>query len=81
MTIQVTAEHIRKGSICSSASCPIALAISAALLTPCSVLHHSVSLYGDYQRHVNLPQSCADFINAFDTERPVSPFTFELELN
>lgn len=79
MTISVTQQHIDRGEALSCSRCPIALAISDCFLASCTVLHHSVCItdLGYY----SLPNECNDFITAFDNNQPVSPFTFELELN
>lgn len=76
MKIEVTQEDIDKGLRFSSLLCPISLAVQRCLNIPsCKVIPGMIS-FGNNE--YDLPDPVNRFIVAFDTRRPVQPFTFEL---
>lgn len=88
--INVTASHIAVGSRHSCQTCPIALAVSEVLhappyfasVSPTSVVVDVIPGRGvDFEaRSLRLSPAVQRFIDAFDDERPVSPFSFELDI-
>lgn len=81
MTISVTQEDIDKGRPNSCGSCPIALAVrrSTGLLNA-SVSQSRIISWGGYKPRLDVetPAQAVDFIELFDSNEPVKPFTFEL---
>ncbi len=72
--IEVTAEHIRKGSKWSCEGCPVALALESA-----GIEHLGVGSAGceiSWGNLIKLPRSVVRFIGAFDSDKPVKPFRF-----
>ncbi len=78
MKIKVTQEHIERGRPKSDWACPIACALHEQRPT------FEVSV-GCYKTLINkvmyaLPAKARDFIDDFDSGKPVTPFEFELPL-
>lgn len=77
MTIAVTQEDISIGQKKSCQFCPIALALKRVF--PLSLF---IRVDGDAitigNIEIPIPDSCHDFIKAFDIGMEVHPFTFEL---
>lgn len=83
VAINITEEHIKKGSRCESRSCPIALAVNETLKPDyyVSVYYHITVRQGTDTIHsVLTPQVAFDFIKGFDAKIPVSPFQFEIDI-
>jgi len=93
LEVHVTADHIANGVVCSSAACPIALAVldvcrvAGFRLTPtlnAGVSTTSIFLYRHDNTHFygQLPPEARDFITAYDAAGPgaVRPFEFWLRL-
>jgi hypothetical protein len=78
-TINVTWDDIEHGRQGSSMSCPIARAVGTALNDRVSVGRDRLSTMRTY-KVAYLPPEARTFISEFDAGRPVSPFTFEIEL-
>jgi len=77
MTIKVTQEHIRNGKRSRSTECPVALAILESTGHYPQVFKTGVRLGRDWFYHTKATE---EFINAFDSDRPVAPFEFDLPL-
>lgn len=83
MRIRVTRADIKNGIPKDSLSCPIALAIRRAC--PRST---QVSVYENVIIHqcgvrlppIELPEEALAFIMLFDDQKPVRPFSFEVDL-
>lgn len=89
-TVRVTDKHIADGKPCSSARCPIALALHEALAAEgvqqvqglmvddfrVRFTHYAAPGWPTYR--AELPAVAAGFINHFDGALPVKPFEFEL---
>lgn len=90
ITVRVTDKHIADGVSCSSARCPIALALHEALAAEGvqqvqglfvdeTALRFTHYIPADAHRYrAELPAEAAEFINHFDGALPVKPFEFEL---
>lgn len=82
--IRVTHEHIAKGdNYCRT--CPVALAIREVLASEWRVdvrtfQSEFVSAEGIIEHVANHPPGVTDFIDAFDDEGQVSPFSFPLDI-
>jgi hypothetical protein len=84
--VEVTADDIAKGGAMSCGNCPVARALTR-LGVKVEVFGAGVDFYvkgtvgyGDYIGYAVLPVEAREFIHAFDTDREVAPFTFEIEL-
>jgi hypothetical protein len=85
--IQVTAEDIREGTAQECCLCPVARAIARALGREV-LWNGDVSVDGDnvtvYRPSswdgVDLPDQAKDFIEQFDSGKPVEPFAFALDV-
>lgn len=82
ITVEVTADDIRHGQRGTCDRCAVARAVCRTFRCEPDV----IAIDGDWLIFVNtpylcidLPQTVRDFIDAFDNEQPVQPFTFELE--
>lgn len=81
MIIKVKQSHIRKGKTSSPWHCPVALAIREQTNLDIGVIPDAVKLYSyPNELPIPLPDSARDFIRAFDTSKPVKPFSFDLPL-
>lgn len=81
--IEVTQQDIddglKKGWKRRCNTCPIALAASRALGTECMAsADWGITPVGTIT-HYRLPDIAMEFIDAFDAELPVKPFTFEID--
>lgn len=87
MTISVTQQHIDHGVQGSACNCPIANAITEALdlshYIYAVVTGEQLRLVARFARVTQyyLPKEAREFIKHYDNNQPVTPFTFELELN
>lgn len=77
MTVDVTAEHIKKGKPRSCSRCPVGWAIRGAV--PGGVLVNAIPGYismagGPFK----MPESVVEFVHRFDAGEPVEPISFEL---
>jgi len=81
-TINVTAEHIAKGTPRECRFCPVALAVKDAFPhdVAVSIGHRYISMYS-HERHelLPIPEDVRGLIAAIDAGRPVEPFTFDLD--
>lgn len=76
-TINVTEEHIKRAGKIVYGD-PLILAMRDAGLKKASVGFRTFTI-DDYNIH-NLPESAVKFIDDFVFKRPISPFTFEIEI-
>lgn len=67
---------IDEGEQCDCAKCPVAKGIVKATGAPVRVEYHRATIGG---RLFDLPDPAVDFIDAFDSGKPVRPFSFELD--
>lgn len=81
MTVHVTQEDINSGIRTNCDSCPIAIAMHRILGEPVEVVWHSayIGSIGNC-RTVSIPRVATTFIQDFDGHRPVSPFSFDIDL-
>jgi hypothetical protein len=83
-TVNVTAEHIARGTRDSCRFCPVALAVKEAFpnIELVAVDSAHVTMGGGPRRggwiEIDLPDGATRFIETFDIGDPVQPFTFEL---
>lgn len=75
LKIEVSREDIQRGIPKSACYCPIALALKRAF--PNSHIKVTGTLFIDGRRF-SLPAICNTFMGAFDTNKAVEPFEFEL---
>jgi len=75
-TIEVKQEHLNKGKKHKCNECPVALALKDAGFSGVNVTYFSATLNGTY---VPLSKTVESYIKAFDADKPVSPFTFQVE--
>lgn len=80
MTIEVTQDDIDKGDEADCDKCPIALAINRATGKRWCVVWHRCWLDEDHSPSIDLPESAVDFIQDFDNDQSVKPFSFELAI-
>lgn len=84
ITVTVTEDHIRRGVPQEPEFCPVALALETIFpaSTHISVDEEAVDLTHEDLRFqsVELPRSATRFIRAFDSGKPVEPFSFRVEL-
>lgn len=83
VTVRVTREDIRKGCRFGGSTCPIALAISRALSLPADVGPNNFQLCHEPlfgRTNHPLPLSAQRFIDRFDAELAVKPFSFKLRI-
>ena len=88
VTIQVTQEHIDHGKAGDCAECPVARAFLGAVpdLQRVAVWDAGCARADLYFGPVDpvvilLPEVVTDFVSAFDDGRPVSPFSFDVEVD
>lgn len=77
--IEVTQEDIDNGFVDHCQLCPIALALARAGFPKPAVLGPFFN-FGDDRQKVELPECCGEFIDQFDDEEPVQPFSFEIHI-
>lgn len=75
MNIEVTQADIDEGDACNCRECPVALAIARAVGVEVRVEYLRVFIK---EKIIHLPEQAVDFIDDFDSERPVKPFSFDL---
>ena len=81
MKIEVNREDIESGVRADCDLCPVALAIVRSAEVGCEVGSYFVTLFaGSGKKMVELPLPAMRFIQRFDACKPVSPFTFDLEI-
>ncbi len=88
LTVKVTARDIAEGIRESSQGCAVNIAMRRALegaglaprLVSTGISTSSISLVPGSLITVNHPYQVTGFINRFDTDGPVTPFDFELEI-
>lgn len=78
MVIEVTAEDIAQGKRLSPLCCPVALALKRHTGKPISVACYLVREDASPRKWCGFAKEVWDFLLAFDTGKPVQPFTFEL---
>lgn len=83
---QITTEDIKKGRTGSCSGCPIALSAKRHFPTlVCEVtsdeLYFALPGGGTAGKYFRLPHAAELFIWAFDRQKPVEPFDFEMEIN
>lgn len=76
MIVKVTKEHIEKGNLLSRHSCPVALALQDCGFRDAMVWTHKITASG--LRDTKSPKSVVRFVRAFDSKKPVKPFTFRI---
>jgi hypothetical protein len=84
MRIDITPEDITSGHRRDGSVCPTALALQRATGLRAKNVHvteDNVLIYGDgmVPREVLLPPEVKAFIRAFDSKRPVTPLSFEID--
>lgn len=77
-TITVTQQHIKMGVKHSFTKCPIALALKAQCAENRILVYRHYATVNDAA--VRLPLIATAFIQDFDHQRGVEPFTFDVEL-
>jgi hypothetical protein len=80
-TIRVTSQHIEHGEKGCAHKCALALAFQQAGYDA-MVAGHIVEIYLGLTEpiEIRLPKTAWYFIAAFDSDRPVNPFEFEIDL-
>lgn len=79
--VQVTQDDINKGERCSYLHCPVARGMHRAIGTIVGITPMRARFLDDGSpKEVALPNIAADFIIAFDSERAVTPFEFEIDV-
>lgn len=77
VTIEVTQKHIDEGCI-DACYCPVALAIRGRVDRKCFVAVDEDSMVIG-KKTIPSPSDVADFVDSFDSELGVDPFSFEIE--
>ena len=82
MRIEVTAQDIVEGERFGCYSCPIALALKRIGKRNWAVKSEILRRWTESGRAVDvpLPRDAKAFIDDFDHDRPVEPFSFDIEL-
>jgi len=84
MLVKVTQEHIDKGTVRDSSSCPIALALKETFKVDFALATQYNLQVGQFPENliflVPTPIKAINFMDAFDTESSCEPFEFELPL-
>lgn len=79
MTIHVTAEDIATGVRGECMTCPVAIAVNRVTRTWCYVFSDGhIGIHGD--QWIEAPREVSMFLQMFDAGLPVTPFTFELDI-
>jgi len=76
--INVTTKDIMTGDVKNRRLCPVALAVKRHCKDSFGIVVESTCIFFNPIRGFYLPQIAVDFIEKFDSERPVSTFSFEL---
>lgn len=76
MTVTVTQQDINNGHKRNCGHCPIALAVRRVIP---DVYVGGYHVFIDEIATYKLPDVAIEFIKAFDNERPVKPFSFDIE--
>jgi hypothetical protein len=86
-TISVTQQDIDAGEPCHSGNCPVARAIIGVIDTHYDVMVGLDLIWFSYKNHtakvcplMETPTKVAKFIENFDGNNTVKPFTFELDI-
>ena len=79
MKIDVTAEDISQGKKSSPCNCPVALALGRATERGVSVGSRGFCFFDEILDR-DLPDEVVKFIFAYDRNKPVEPFSFEVSL-
>lgn len=80
--VEVKRKHIKAGAIGEAHSCPIALALKEiGMVSPIAWGCGSLEFKDKAGVFVSeyMPESAREFIYAFDSEKPVKPFSFQLK--
>lgn len=83
MTINVTQEHIDRGTMEDCEHCPVALAINEAIPGTRSDVGGNQIYIGNYHctsREIQTPEVVRQFIARYDSDVLVKPFSFTIEL-
>lgn len=78
-TINVTQQHIEDGVRGDPYSCPVAKAISKTLGYPSWFVKVEAYLFTIDNNTYFMPFTVRNFIDAYDNNEPVQPFSFVLE--
>lgn len=81
ITVNVTQEHIDKGRAGNCILCPVAMALVNAGCDNVAVTYSRAhfNYQGPHPKRMWLSTQTIQFISDFDVNRPVSPFSFDLE--
>ena len=79
ITVNVTEKHISQGQS-KVDCCPIALAIKELGISYVSVNQLKIYFYKDKYHTWDNSKEVINFIKEFDSNIPVKPFTFEMEI-
>lgn len=79
VTVDVTRNHIQRGTRSNCGYCPIALAIKEIIKGPYDFSVRAASICFT-KRSYQLPESAQNFICDFDAGWKVIPFSFELDI-
>ena len=84
LTFDVTSKHIAKGLSANCEECPIALSIAEMGFVEVNANHCTIRFSESHTSPLfslaTTPNEVRNFMDAFDTGKPVEPFSFELEL-
>ena len=81
MIVKVMQRHIDKGIGGDCGKCPIALALLDVGFTHVDVDTNNIMInYKDKTYYIDLPDEAVEFIERFDNELPVNPFSFSIDL-
>ena len=81
LTVHVTQEDIDNGERQSCSRCPVARAIARALQVSETrvTVASRIAVFDQRVAPLTTPRKVMSFITAFDGERPVEPFSFDLQ--
>ena len=79
-TVKVTKRDIQRGERINSRKCPVALALRRLTTRDIWVGISTIWERGFKRKEVKLPKAAQVFIERFDDERAVKPFTFKITL-
>ena len=81
MKIQVTKEHIQKGTRFDGSKCPIALACKDVRLMAPNIGYVGISIkFKEKRLYFSTPKRVYKFIKRFDFNQKVKPFSFNLDV-